>query len=142
MAINPDNKGESKDFAQAKIDEATVNHLNSFGPVPTVAAGAAAGASPTVAIVGSDVAGQLNITTGTTTTTNAILATITFGTAMKAPPKAVIITPNNAATKGLAVALTPYVGSANSTAAVWVITSGPTAIGDSTAFSWNYVVIG
>jgi len=44
----------------------------------TIAAGAAAGASPTVAIVGSGTAGKITLTTGTTATTTGVLCTVTL----------------------------------------------------------------
>lgn len=53
------------------------NRMIAKGSTPTVAAGAAAGTSPTAAIAGMDAAGSVTITTGTSPTTGR-LATITL----------------------------------------------------------------
>src|SRR6202012_2590241 len=45
---------------------------------PTIVAGAAAGAGPTVSITGNNMAGHISITTGTSTTASAVLATVTW----------------------------------------------------------------
>lgn len=53
--------------------------LQSYGTTPSIAAGAAAGTSPTIGIEGTDRCGKLFITPGTSPTTGT-LATITFAT--------------------------------------------------------------
>ena len=50
----------------------------SGGTVATIAAGAAAGASPTVAVTGNGVAGEITITTGSSTTATGVLVTVTL----------------------------------------------------------------
>ncbi len=50
----------------------------SGGTVASIAAGAAAGVSPTVVVTGNGVAGEITITTGASTTATGILATVTL----------------------------------------------------------------
>ena len=109
---------------------------------PTIAAGAGAGASPTVAVSGNDAAGVISITTGTTATTSATLATITFGTAYASAPRAVHLTPANAATAALAQAATVYVDLASLTATEFLLKTNGTAPADSTAYKWFFSVVG
>ena len=111
---------------------------------PTIAAGAAAGASPTVAIAGTDVAGTISITTGTTALgSNGILATITFGNTMAAAPDVVLTPSNDAAFELLQTATTgaaARVRDADTTTTVFVVRSGDAAPADSTLYTFNYVV--
>jgi len=130
------------------VDSATkavgINHLAGTTSAPTIAAGAGAGTSPTVS-VGSgstDLSGYVNITTGTTCSAAAIVATITFNLAYASAPRCVIIQPANAAT----AALTPnakhvYVNQAGITTTTFDITAGATALSDATAYQWFYQVI-
>ena len=46
-------------------------------PAPTIVAGTGAGTGGAVSIIGSDVAGQIYVNSGTTPATNAVLATLT-----------------------------------------------------------------
>jgi len=50
---------------------------------PTVAAGAGAGTGPTIAVTGSDLAGKVTLTTGTTSSAGALF-TVTYGDALDA----------------------------------------------------------
>lgn len=45
---------------------------------PTIAAGAAAGASPTISIAGSAISGEITLTTGSSTTSTGVVATVTL----------------------------------------------------------------
>ena len=121
-----------------------INHLAGTTSAPTIAAGAGAGTSPTVS-VGSgstDISGYVNITTGTTCTALATVATITFNNAYATAPKCVIIQPANAVTR----ALTPnaklvYVNQAGITTTTFEITAGATALSDATAYQWYYFIV-
>ncbi len=118
----------------------TFHHLVSitnYG-LPTIAAGAGAGTSPTVSIAGTDTAGKVTITTGTAVPTASLVATITFNTCYandKAP--IVMLTPGNALTANLAFDVVP-----GSTATTWTMTT-PTGVGlaDSSTYLWNYIII-
>lgn len=105
---------------------------------PTVAAGAAAGASPTVAVAdgSNDCVGQVTVTTGTTTTTGTLF-TVTFNKPYSVNAPYVIVWPADNAS-----------GIATSLAAGAVTTSTFKAelqadnLADSTAYKFNYFVIG
>lgn len=114
-------------------------HVVGGGTAPTIAAGAAAGSSPTVAITSgsTDAAGRVEVLTGTSATTG-VLATITFNAAFGVAP-IVSITPGNAATAALAVAVDPFVSS--STTTTFVITVGG-ALADATQYYWYFHAIG
>ena len=58
--------------------------------VPTLTAGTGAGASPTLAVTGTDVNGQLTLTTGSSPAANATALTLTFSTPYAAAPKSVL----------------------------------------------------
>lgn len=110
------------------IESATI-----YDAAPTIAAGAAAGTGPTVTVSGTDLAGTVNVTTGTSTTTGT-LATVTFARPYGSAPK-VILEPSSSAAG--ANVLARYVSSTTTT---FVISAGvaPTA---SVAHSWHYHVI-
>jgi hypothetical protein len=69
-----------------------VNHIIGKTSAPTIAAGVGAGTSPTIAISGTDLSGNITITTGTLPTPSSTVATITFNTAYGVTPKTVLIT--------------------------------------------------
>jgi fibronectin-binding autotransporter adhesin len=113
----------------------TATHQIAGGTAPTIAAGAGAGTGPTVSITGHDTDCQVTITTGTTPTgTNAVIATVTYGTTYTTVPMSYLQAANaNAA--GLIAALTaPYV---TNTATTAVLTSGTTALTGSTTYIFN-----
>lgn len=61
-------------------------HLTGTTSVPTIAAGAGAGTSPTVSIAGNDLAGEITITTGSAPTAAGTIVTVTYNTAYGAAP--------------------------------------------------------
>lgn len=132
----------------AILDSATnklgVPHLGGTTSAPSIAAGAGAGTSPTVS-VGSgstDLSGYINVTTGTTCTALATVATITFSLAYASAPKCIMIQPANAIT----AALTPnaklvHVSQSGITTGTFDIIAGSTALSDATAYEWYYFVV-
>lgn len=115
-----------------------VTHLLSTATAaPGIVAGAAAGTSPTVSIAGTDLAGIITVTTGTSPGTGT-LATIAFTVAFAAAPRAIHLTPAGANSAGLAGT---YANSANVTTGQFTIDAqvAPTA---STAYKWHYAVLG
>lgn len=125
--------------------EVQIRHLRGTTTAPTIAAGTGAGTTPTVSVTGTDIAGLVNITTGTTPTgTNAIVATITFNTAYTTAPYVILI-PANRNAQALAIGsivLVPAAGQTNGvTTTTFVIESGATALAASTAYIWSYQVI-
>lgn len=109
---------------------------------PTIAAGTSAGTSPTLTISGSDQGGVLNITTGTSPSTSATLATISFGQAFGSAPRAIILSPANSAAAALSGNAQVYADQASTSTTVFVVKVGSTALGASTAYKWHYAVIG
>lgn len=104
---------------------------------PAIAGGAGAGTAPTVSVSGSDVAGLISLTTGSSPGTAGTVATVTFNTAFGATPNAVILTPANAATAALTAAR-PFVSSIST--ANFVFTSNGSALTGATAYAWYYFV--
>lgn len=101
--------------------------------VATIAAGAAAGSSPTVAVTGDAFSGSISVTTGTSATTGT-LATVTLK--ITAPTGTRIsLTPTNA-NACLHVARWYAAG----TTTTLVITTPATALSDATAYTFNYQV--
>lgn len=106
----------------------------------TVAAGANAGTSPPAPVVGTskDQAGTITFGSGSGSPAAGAQVVVTFSTAWAAAPKAVIVTPNNAATQQL----NPYVAAASTTAFTLSTQAAPTASQANTVYSFSYVVIG
>ena len=77
------------------------------------------------------------LTTGTSPSINAVLATITYNTAFSSAP-VVVITPANAATASQAASQAVWV---NITTTGFTINTNATAVVSSTAYKWNFVVI-
>jgi hypothetical protein len=113
----------------------TATHQIGGGTAPTVAAGAGAGTSPTVSIAGHDTDFSITLTTGTTPTgTNAVIATVTFGTAYASAPYPQL-SALNANASGLAAALTePY---STTTTTTYVLNSGTTGLAGATQYIWS-----
>lgn len=107
-----------------------------FAGTPAIAAGAAAGTSPTVSVVGNDQRGTITVTTGSGSMAAGALATVTFtatgGSWVSAPY--VVITP--VATGG--AALQPRV-SAQSTSAFTL--SCDVAAANATPYTFNYICL-
>ena len=131
-------------IVDSAIKAVGINHLAGTTSAPTIAAGAGAGTSPTVS-VGSgstDLSGYVNITTGTTCTALATVATITFNNAYATAPKCIMIQAANGQTS----AITPngkkvYVDQAGITTTTFTITAGATALADATAYKWYYFIV-
>lgn len=122
-------------FAVSTTGVATFPQFIASGTAPAVANGAGAGTTPgTATITGTNVAGVVNLTTGTATTANAILATITFNGTLPTAPQACILQPRNsggASNYNVIFTTAP-------TTTTWTITTGSTAPAVSTAMSFGY----
>lgn len=117
-----------------------VDELISGGPTPGIAAGAGAGTGPTLAITGDNSAGVITLTTGTTPTAAAVIATISFSPPFAATPRAISIDPGNAATAALTAAAAFELQSSR-TATQFVLQANGTALTASTAYVWQYIVV-
>jgi hypothetical protein len=122
-----------------RVDKA--GRLVSGAATPSIAVGTGAGTGPTVSVAGSDQAGTINVTTGTTPTAAATIVAITFATAYGVTPKAVLLTPANAATAALAVGAQPFEDSSVRATGSFVLKANGTALTASTAYKWNYLVL-
>jgi len=106
---------------------------------PGTTAGTGAGTSPTITAIGSPLAGQLFITTGTGPAgSTATIVTVTSPTYPNGP--IVILFPANAAAAALTGAT--GVGAVAAGTNSWILFSGSTALAASTAYEWNYIVLG
>lgn len=111
----------------------TTNISNSTSGVATIAAGAAAGASPTVTIDGDNLSGEITINTGSSTTTTGIIATITFPVAC--PNKCYLFLEES----GAASALEDNDVSVTTTTSTAVLSASGNALTASTNnFKWFY----
>lgn len=116
-------------------------HLIGSSTAPKISAGTGAGTAPTVTISGTDLAGQILVTTGTSPETSAVVATVTFNTAYSSAPRAILISPGN-----------QLASTANGGGAVWVeystisttgfeLKQGTAGLNASAPYVWYYTVI-
>lgn len=119
-------------------DAQTAPQYVTSGAAPTIANGAGAGTTPgTATVTGTNMAGVINLTTGTATVANAVLATITFNGTVTSPPQSCILQPRNSGgSSNYTVIFTTI-----PTTTGWTITTGTTAPAVSTAMSFGYSCI-
>jgi hypothetical protein len=119
-------------------NDITAKHIKGNSGALSIAASTGAGTSPSaVSVTGTDMSGVVSLTTGTSPSINAVLATITYNTAFSTAP-VVVITPANAATASLAATQAVWV---NITTTGFTVNTNATAVVSSKAYKWNYVVI-
>jgi len=119
-------------------NDITAKHIKGNSGALSIAASTGAGTSPSgLTVTGTDMSGVVALTTGTSPSINAVLATITYNTAYATAP-VVVITPANATTASLAATQAVWV---NITTTGFTINTNATAVVSSTAYKWNYVVI-
>lgn len=104
---------------------------------PTIVAGAGAGTSPTINIVGSDSAGQIILTTGTSCSANSIIFTVTFSRAFTNAPAAI----TKAGNYDTAEVGGDWDAYTTSTTTTWVLHIASGNLTDNTQYIWNYHVI-
>lgn len=127
-------KGAAQSTTPTIVSEghAQLTHLIGNTSTPTIAAGAGAGTSPTVSISGTDLAGQINITSGTLPSISAIIVTVTFNQTFGSPPYCILWPANtNAAILGFL----PYV---NSTTTTFTVNAPTVGLGAATQYLYNY----
>ena len=110
----------------------TASAFSNIGGTPSLATSTGAGTGATKAIVGSDSGGVITVTTGTLPSTNALIATVTYATAVQ--PYCTIV-PGNAVTAALSGTSMVYV---TSNSANFTLTSGTVALTGATTYKWNY----
>lgn len=108
---------------------------------PTVAAGAGAGTSPTISIVGTDHGFTVTLTTGTTATINAALFTVTFGAAWTSLAPAVTWNAGNVATAAVygVAGKVPFISAVSGSSMTF--TSGTIALSDSTTHIFRFTAM-
>lgn len=119
-----------------------VNHIIGGTSAPSTSAGSGAGTGPTITLGSNsnDLCGVINVTTGTLPSgSNAVIVTITFNSASYTDAPVVSITPANAVTALLSGATMIY---PTSTTTTFVLNSGATGLTASTAYAWNYHILG
>jgi hypothetical protein len=110
---------------------------------PTYAAGTGAGTGPTITVTGTDQAGRISVTTGTTPAgTNATIATILFCNSYAAPPGVVRVTQANNNALNLARNQDANAGQGLVATTGWQLVGGLTALAASTTYVWYYTVTG
>lgn len=109
------------------------------GQEPSITAGAGAGTSPTVTIVGGSLSGDVTVTTGTAPTgSNATILTLTYPNSF-ATGSFPVFYPANAATAALTNLTGTYSTGTTNTA---LLVSGSSALTASTVYKWHYVITG
>lgn len=104
------------------------------GESATIAAGAAAGSSPTISIVGNGVAGEITLTTGSSTTTTGVICTVTLPITAANGTRVVLTPSNDNAGAGISRVF------ATTTTSTFVLNASGTALTAATAYKWFYRV--
>lgn len=145
MSLAPHvNPGDGSDVTSwVNLDGGLAGRYDAFGrrranaqtTAPAKAAGAAAGASPTIALSASssDEHGLVTVTAGASGTTTGTLVTITFNEAYATTPAAVVVSQNDS------VGALGLYASATTTALTIGCHTGPTA---TDVYKISYIVVG
>lgn len=112
----------------------------SSATTPTIAAGAGAGTSPTVSVSGNDQSGTISIATGSSPSTSATVATVSFGAAFSSTPNSVILTPANGNAAALNGNSLVYEDKTSRGTSSFVLKVGSSALTSSTTYLFNYMV--
>lgn len=102
----------------------------------TIAAGAGAGSSPTIAISGGGLTGEITLTSGSSPTTTGVIATITLPVTFPTGCRVLLFPSNDNAAAHIARVY------ATGTTTTAVITASGTALGGATAYKWSYIIVG
>lgn len=116
------------------------NSIRPSGNNVTSSAGSGAGTSPTLTVTGTDIAGKIVLTTGSSPSASATVAQVTYNVGYATQPY-VIITPANAITAALSGNAVVYSSDSSSGSNSFILTSGSTALAGATAYIWYYHVI-
>ena len=115
----------------------SLKHLKGNSSSPSIAAGAGAGTTPTVSINGTDLSGEITVTTGTSPSSVSVLCTITFATSFTSAPF-IVFSPANQLTAQLVANSGIYVNSGTSS---FTLNTNSVALSAGSTFKWNYTVI-
>lgn len=106
--------------------------------IPTIAAGAGAGTTPTISITGSDQGFSVTLTVGTPSATGNIF-TVTFGKTWDTAAPSVTFSAGNANAAALSGTSAPYILDPTTTTMVFV--SGSVALTAATTYIWRFTAI-
>lgn len=109
---------------------------------PAIAAGTGAGTTPTVSISGTDVNGVITVTTGTTPTASATVATVTFSAAYALAPKTVMLQWGNVNAAALSGTSHVFVDDSTTTTTTFALTVGAGGLTASTTYKFKYITMG
>ncbi len=116
-----------------------VKQLAGYSSTPSIAGGAGAGTTPTVSITGTDLAGQITVTTDGDPITSAVFCTVTFVPAFGTSPYVIITPANQNAADDINSGAILYI---NSTTTTFTInTNSLKAPAASTEIKYHYQVI-
>ena len=119
-----------------------VRHLVGLGSTPSAVTGNGAGnITATAVISGTDMSGNITVTTAGIPTTNATVATINFSGQYATPPRYVALSPCNTAAQSLSGVTQVVVPISSANIHSFIIQSGATALTTSTTYVWCYHVI-
>jgi len=119
-----------------KFLDAFRDHID-LGETATIAAGAAAGTSPTIAITSRGTSGKITLTTGASgATTTGVLCTVTLPVTY---PTGTFVTVTPANTNAAIHVARWFVSGSTAT---FTLNASGTALGDATQYIWNYSVTG
>lgn len=116
------------------------NSIRSNGSNVTFAAGTGAGTSPTLNVLGGDMAGTITVTPGLTPGASSTVVTVTYNVAYASKPH-VMLTPANSAAALLTGATMVFVNDASSSASSFIITSGTGILTAATQYVFYYTII-
>jgi hypothetical protein len=123
-------------WVRTVLQRDAVRSAEQIGTAATVAAGAAAGTSPTITASSASNSGRIDLTSGTTALTTGNIAVVTLPNAYDT--MYITVTPANA-TAGAHVA---RVWAEQLTSTTFAIKASGTALADATAYKWYWQVIG
>ncbi len=113
------------------------NHITTNPTISSYSPGPGEGKGGSRNVSGGDVAGKIVIKTGSSTTGNAVIGTLSFSSKYGSAPY-IVLTPGNANAAALSGASAIFV---NTTVATFVLNSGSTALTPSTQYVWYYHVM-
>lgn len=113
-------------------------NLQFAGSAPGIAAGAGAGGSPTISLLGVNNGGTITLVPGLGSTGSAIIATVTYTTTFPTD-SAVSLVPAGLSSAQINGISAIYV---NATASGFTINSTTSALSAGTTFIWNYTTVG
>lgn len=119
----------------------TTASLQAGGLAGTAIASTGAGTSPTITVTGGQLGGLISVTTGSSPASSANVTAVAWALLWSTAPKAVILTPVNAAAAALTGNAQVYVDRSQTTTDRFFLKVGSTALAGSTTYEWAFVVV-